>query len=401
VTGSRRITMAVGVLMFVDAALYLAVLPLLPHYVERFGLSTFEAGVVIAAYPMSVPLVSLGCIVLVPRVGARRITLASAALMSVATVIFAAAPSATVLIAARLVQGFASGSIWTGSMAWVTDNAPEGRRGRESGIVMGMLSAGSIAGPAVGAIAAWAGQGFGFGLVAVVSLVGVALAALAPAGRAHAGAPTRLGDALGRAIRQPATQAALALTLVDLTTFGAVDVLVPLRLGATGTSVGAIAAAIGAGALLGAVTGPIGGRMVDRLGPYQVGMTTAAFIVVIPVVLAFEPTTGVQLATLVVGGPLFALVGSAIFPLSSAGADAAGIPHVASNGLMGVVWAGGFTVVPLAVGALAQTTSRTVAYLVIFAVAVPVLVMLRRAGGALGQTAESRISAVSNSGGIP
>jgi nitrate/nitrite transporter NarK len=165
--------------------------------------------------------------------------------------------------------------------------------------------------------------------------------------------------------------------------------------------VAAIAAAIGAGALLGAVTGPIGGRMVDRLGPYQVGMTTAAFIVVIPVVLAFEPTTGVQLATLVVGGPLFALVGSAIFPLSSAGADAAGIPHVASNGLMGVVWAGGFTVVPLAVGALAQTTSRTVAYLVIFAVAVPVLVMLRRAGGALGQTAESRISAVSDSGGIP
>ena len=41
-------------------ALYLAVLPLLPHYVDRFGLSTFEAAVVIAAYPISVPLVSLG-----------------------------------------------------------------------------------------------------------------------------------------------------------------------------------------------------------------------------------------------------------------------------------------------------------------------------------------------------
>jgi MFS family permease len=401
VTGSRRITLAVGVVMFVDASLYLAVLPLLPRYVERFGLSTFEAGMVIAAYPISVPLVSLGCIVLVPRVGARRITLASAALMSVATVIFAWAPSATVLITARLVQGFASGSVWTGSMAWVTDNAPEGRRGRESGIVMGMLSAGSIAGPAVGAVAAWAGQGIAFGCVAAVSLLGVALALLAPAGRAHAGPPTRLGDALGRAMRQPATRAALALTLVDLLTFGAVDLLVPLRLGATGTSVAAIAAAIGAGAVLGAVTGPIGGRMVDRIGPYQVGLTTAAFIVVIPVVLAFEPTTGVQLATLVIGGPLFALVGSAIFPLSSAGADAAGIPHVASNGLMGVVWAGGFTVVPLGVGALAQSTSRTVAFLVIFALTVPVLVMLRRAGGALGQSAESRISAVSDSGGIP
>ena len=58
--GSRRITLAVGVLMFVDAALYLAVIPLLPQYVERFGLSTFQAGVVVAAYPISVPLVSLG-----------------------------------------------------------------------------------------------------------------------------------------------------------------------------------------------------------------------------------------------------------------------------------------------------------------------------------------------------
>ena len=399
--GYRRITLAVGVLMFVDASLYLAVLPLLPRYVERFDLSTFQAGVVIAAYPISVPLVSLGCIVLVPRIGARRITLYSAALMSVATVIFAWAPSATVLIAARLVQGFASGSIWTGSMAWVTDNAPEGRRGRESGIVMGMLSAGSIAGPAVGAIAAWAGQGIGFGLVAGVSLVGVVLAALAPAGRPHSGATARLGDSLGRAIRQPATRAALALTLVDLLSFGAVDLLVPLRLGATGTSVATIAAAIGAGAALGAVTGPIGGRMVDRFGPYQVGMTIAPIIVCIPVVLALEPTTGVQLATLVVGGPLFALVGSAIFPLSSAGADAAGIPHVASNGLMGVVWAGGFTVVPLAVGALAQSTSRTVAYFVIFAFTVPVLAMLRRAGGTQVQTAESRISAFSDSGGVP
>ena len=177
--------------MFVDAALYLAVIPLLPQYVDRFGLSTFQAGVVIAAYPVSVPLVSLGCIVLVPRVGARRITLVSAGLMTVATVIFAWAPNATVLVAARLVQGFASGSIWTGSMAWVTDNAPAGRRGRESGIVMGMLSAGSVAGPAVGALAAWAGQELAFGLVAAVSLLGVVLAALAPSGRV-AGAPTRL-----------------------------------------------------------------------------------------------------------------------------------------------------------------------------------------------------------------
>ena len=62
---------------------------------------------------------------------------------------------------------------------------------------------------------------------------------------------------------------ALALTLIDLLTFGAVDVLVPLHLGAGGTSVGVIAAALGAGAALGAITGPIAGRTVDRIGAQQ------------------------------------------------------------------------------------------------------------------------------------
>jgi MFS transporter, DHA1 family, solute carrier family 18 (vesicular amine transporter), member 1/2 len=378
VHGSRRITLAVGLLMFVDAALYLAVIPLLPRYVERFGLSTFEAGVVVAAYPVSVPLVSLGCIVLVPRVGAKRITIFSAALMSVSTVIFAWAPSAAVLVAARLVQGFASGSIWTGSMAWVTDNAPPGRRGRESGIVMGMLSAGSVAGPAVGALAAWAGQGLAFGLVAAVSLLGVVLAALAPSGRV-AGTPERLGQALAGAIRQSAMRAALALTVIDVLTFGAVDVLVPVHLGAGGTSVGVIAAALGAGAALGAVTGPIAGRVVDRVGAQPVGLVAAVCIVAIPVVLALEPATSVQLAILVIGGPLFALEGSAIFPLASAGADAAGVAHVAATGLMGVVWAGGFTVVPVLAGAIAQSASTTIAYLVIAALSVPILAILKRA----------------------
>jgi MFS family permease len=174
-------------------------------------------------------------------------------------------------------------------------------------------------------------------------------------------------------------RAALALTLIDVLTFGAVDVLVPVHLGAGGTSVGVIAAALGAGAALGAVTGPIAGRVVDRVGAQPVGVVAAACIVAIPVVLALEPAASLQLAILVIGGPLFALEGSAIFPLASSGADAAGVAHVAATGLMGVVWAGGFTVVPMLAGAIAQSASTTTAYLVIAALSVPVLAMLKRA----------------------
>jgi MFS family permease len=374
-SGPRRITIAVGVLMFVDASLYLAVLPLLPDYVRRFHLSTIGAGVVVAAYPVAVPVVAIGCIALVPRVGAKRITLFSATLMTVATIIFAWAPTAFVLVLARFVQGFASGSVWTASMAWVTENAPPGHRGRESGIVTGMLSAGSVAGPAVGALAGWAGQGVAFGLVAVAALAGVLLTARAPAGR-DVVAERHVWAAIVSSARQPATGAALAIAMVDLLAFGTVDLLVPLHLGEAGRSVAAIAAALAVGALLGAAVGPPAGRLVDRVGAPVVGFSAACAIVLVPVVLAFEPSVAVQLGVLVVGGPLFSIVGAAIFPLSSAGADAAGVSHVTATGLTGAVWALGFTAVPLVVGTITQAVSAKAAYLTVVAVCLTALALL-------------------------
>jgi MFS transporter, DHA1 family, solute carrier family 18 (vesicular amine transporter), member 1/2 len=383
---SRRITLAVGVSMFVDAALYLAVIPQLPDYVERFGLSSLGAGAVIAAYPLAVPFVSIGCIALVPLVGAKRITLASAALMAVATLIFAFAPNALLLILARFVQGVASGSIWTASMSWVTDNAPPGRRGRESGIAMGMLSAGSVAGPGVGALASWAGQELAYSLVAATSLVGVILTVLAPSGRTVDHQPA-IRVALVRVARERATLGTMALAAVDLLIFGASDLLVPLQLGDRGVAVAAIAAALGAGAVLGAIVGPLAGRAVDRYGPAQVGLVAASLMTPIPVVLAFQPASAVQLAILVVAGPLFAVGGAAMFPLSSRGADAAGVSHVTATGLVGAAWALGFTVVPLLVGALAGAVSFPAAYLAVLALSLPAVAFLTRgdvasAGGA-------------------
>ena len=373
----RRITVAVGVSMFVDASLYLAVLPLLPHYVNRFGLTTLQAGIVLAAYPISVPFVSLACIVWVPRVGARRITVLSAMLMTAATVVFAWAPTAIILTLARFLQGAASGSIWTASMSWVTDNAPPGRRGRESGIVMGMLSAGSVAGPGIGALASVAGSGIAFGLVAAVSAAGIVLALLAPVGRTVA-AEHDVWGAIGRGARQPATQAAIALAAVDMMAFGAVDLLVPIHLGSHGESVVVIASAIGVGALLGAAVGPFAGRLVDRIGPATVGLAVAYSVVAIPIVLALTPPNWVQMAVLVVGGPMFAVVGSAIFPLSTLGADAAGVSHVTVTGLMGATWAAGFTIVPVALGVVADWSSPGAAYAVVVAAIVPVMLVLTR-----------------------
>ncbi len=61
------------------------------------------------------------------------------------------------------------------------------------------------------------------------------------------------------------------------------------------------------------------------------GLAITAF----PIVLAFGLPEWGQLAVLVLGGPVFAVAASAMYPLASAGADRARIAHVAVNGLLG------------------------------------------------------------------
>jgi fucose permease len=103
-------------------------------------------------------------------------------------------------------------------------------------------------------------------------------------------------------------------------------------------------------------------------------------------VLAFGPSDAVQLALLVAAGPLFAVIGAAMFPLSSLGADAARVSHVTVMGLLGVVWAAGFAVVPLVLGAVAETTSTATAFTLASLLCLPAMVLLvtsvRRLGAA-------------------
>lgn len=373
----RRITLGVGLAMFVDAALYLAVLPLLPHYADRFHLGTPGVAIVVAAYPAASPLVALACIPLAPRIGGRRIALASGVVMTIATIVFAFAPNVETLVVARFLQGIASGTVWTASMAWVTHNAPPDRRGREAGIVMGMLSAGSVAGPLVGAFAAWAGTAPAFLCVAAISASSLVVTALAPGGSAmRVGA--RVRPALTTAIHHPLVRAAVAMSLVDTITFGTIDIMVPLRLGDLGASTLAIALAITIGAVLGAIVGPTGGRLVDRVGAGSVGLASGIVIAALPVVLAFGLPRFGLLAILVVGGPLFAIAASAMYPLASLGADQAGIEHVAVTGLLGTAWAIGFAAAPVAASIVSTETSREVAFLGATLLCLPLLAVIAR-----------------------
>ncbi len=371
----RRITIAVGLAMLVDAALFLAVLPLLPYYAERFDLDTLGVAVLLAIYPASTPVVALASAALTPRLGGRRIALASAVVMIGATVLFAVAPNATVLIFARFLQGAASSTVWTASMAWVTHNAPEDRRGRESGIVMGLFSIGSIAGPGIGVAADWFGTAQAFGGVALLSCGTLIATLLAPAG-----VPVPRGDplrrAVGRALRGPLTRAAIAMAVIDPLVFATIDLLVPLDVAARGASTAAIAAAFALGALAGAATGPLGGRAVDRHGPAAVGLVMAVTIALCPLVLAFGLSVVGQLAVIVFAAGAFAACAAAMFPLAALGADAAGVGHGAVNALIGIFWAIGSTVSPLLAGAVAGVSGDTAAYALAAALCCPLVLII-------------------------
>ena len=109
----------------------------------------------------------------------------------------------------------------------------------------------------------------------------------------------------------------------------------------------------------------------------------------------------VQLALLVAAGPLFAVIGAAMFPLSSLGADAARVSHVTVMGLLGVVWAAGFAVVPLVLGAVASTTSTATAFTLASLLCLPALVLLVTSVRRLGAPRPCRRPSGTRRGGAP
>ena len=120
-----RIRAAVGITLFMDSVLYLALVPFLPYYADKFDLSKAEAGAVLAALPVAILISAVPTGWLAGRVGARRVVIVGNVCFTLATVAFAFAPTVWVLVAARAVQGVANAACWGASMAWLTAQRAE------------------------------------------------------------------------------------------------------------------------------------------------------------------------------------------------------------------------------------------------------------------------------------
>jgi predicted MFS family arabinose efflux permease len=376
----RRIQLAVGLGLFMDAALYVALIPLLPYYSERFGLSKLTAGLVLAAYPLLVLVTALPAGVVSSRVGGRRVTIAGSIGFAVSTIAFALAPDAGVLALARGLQGIASGMIWSAGIAWLTSNAPPANRGRFVGRAMAGVAVGAIAGPALGALAGETSPEAAFLVAAGVAALAAAASFWAPRG-VDVPPDSGLVQTTRRALRQPYIVAAMALAAVDSVSAAVVDLLATLELGRRGLSAGEIGATLVVGSALGALTGLLGGRYVEQVGAARFGLGAGTAMAAVTAAFALPLPTAVMLVLLVVLAPLFTILMTGLFALAAAGSDSAGMAHGTANALTSLTWSAGWVVGPVVGGAIARAAGDDVAYVLAAAAALGLVTIALRATG--------------------
>ena len=353
--------------VFLDALLLFAIVPLLPQYARDLDLSKTQAGLAVGAYSGAVlvgsPIVGHWS----ARIGARRLTIFGVALLSVATFALAEVSSFAGLFGVRVGQGLSSAVSWTAGMAWLSEASPAGERGKVLGLAMSFASVGTLVGPVVGGIL---GSAYGVKIPFVIlgaaaALLTVACLAAPPAPHAAEAVPVRaLAGTLGQS--RMVLVALVVMTLVA-TVSGTLDTLVPLRMGQAGYSALAITVVLTAAGVLATACNYGVGRLFDRIGGVRiavVAMLATAALVALPVVLT--PAV-VVIAVFLASTPPIAGQYAVAFPLCAAGADDAGVAHSSVFGILNLAWGLGFLIGPAAGAAIAEASSDRVTYAILVA----------------------------------
>ncbi len=349
----RRLVALASAMIFLDVVFFSAIAPLLPEYAEELGLSDAQAGILSASYAAGTLLASLPAGYIASRWGPRKTVITGLILLGVGSLAFGFAHQIVLLDVSRFFQGAAGALVWAGALTWLITAAPDEKRGAVIGTALGTAVAGALFGPALGALAASVGTEPVFGSVLVIALALALLASRQP----EAGRPERQSlAAVRQAMISRPVFAAFTFVAVPSVMFGAIGVLVPLRIDELGGSHGVIAAGFIVGAALEAVLAPIAGRIADRSGrraPYVAGLSICCAAMV---AIATAQALGGVLAALVVTSLGAGLCFAPALALISDAAAASGLHQGFAGGLSNMAWASGQVVGGVGGGAAASLT---------------------------------------------
>ncbi|MGN6202441.1 MAG: MFS transporter [Solirubrobacterales bacterium] len=351
----RRLLILASAMIFIDVAFFAAIAPLLPEYVDHLGLSKAEAGILSAAYAAGTLLASLPAGFVASRMGPRKTVINGLILLGLASLAFGFAEQILLLDAARFIQGIAGALIWSGALTWLITTAPEEKRGSIIGTALGTAVAGALLGPALGAIAGSIGTEPVFSSVLVITILLAIAASRLPETRV---AETQtLREVWTTLISRPVLEAA-AFVAVPSVMFGAIEVLVPLRIDSFGGSHGVIAAGFIAGAALEAVLAPMAGRISDRVGRRLPFVTGLAVCAVAMIAIATVTTLAGVLAGLIVTSLGAGLCFAPALTLISDTAEASGLHQGFAAGLSNMAWASGQVLGGVGGGVVASLTGN-------------------------------------------
>jgi MFS family permease len=366
----RRLLILASAMIFFDVAFFAAIAPLLPKYVDDLGLTKAEAGVLSAAYAAGTLVASLPAGYVASRVGPRRTVIIGLLLLGFSSLVFGFGEEIFLLDGARFVQGVAGALIWSGALTWLISVAPEEKRGSVIGTALGTAVAGALLGPALGAIAGSVGTELVFSSVLVVTVLLSIAASRLPETRP----PERQGlrEVMTTMVRRPILEAA-AFVAAPSVMFGAIEVLVPLRIDDLGGGHGLIAGGFIVGAALEAILAPVAGRMSDRIGrrmPYVIGLSICA---VAMGGVALAGTLDTVLAALIVTSLGAGLCFAPALTLISDVAEASSLHQGFAAGLSNMAWASGQVIGGVGGGVVASLTgyvlpSLAIALLLLFTV---------------------------------
>lgn len=360
----RRLLLLAAVMIFFDVAFFAAIAPLLPAYVDDLGLSKAQAGILSASYAAGTLFASLPAGYVASRIGPRRTVISGLLTLGASSVIFGFAEQFYLLDAARFVQGVAGALIWSGALTWLITAAPEDRRGSVIGTALGTAVAGALLGPVLGAAAGSVGTELVFSSIMLITLLLALAAARLPETHTPETQPLR---EISRALRsRPVVESAIFVAVPSVM-FGAIEVLVPLRIDDLGGGHGVIAGGFVAGAALEASLAPVAGRISDRVGrrtPFVAGLAICAVaMVAIAVVATLGEVIGALVMTSLGAGLCFAPALTLISDVAEESKLHQGYAAALSN----MAWASGQVIGGVGGGAVASVTGNVAPSLAIAA----------------------------------
>lgn len=170
---SRRALLTIFVTVLLDLLGFGMILPLLPFYPQKFGVSDVEIGWLFASYSLAQLLVSPLLGRLSDRFGRRPLILATLVLAVAAHLVFAFAGSFTVLVVARSASGIAASNLGI-AQAFIADVTSDEDRSKGMGMIGAAFGLGFVLGPALGGVLGrWGHQAVPLGAAAfaVVNLL--------------------------------------------------------------------------------------------------------------------------------------------------------------------------------------------------------------------------------------